>query len=185
MDDLEVFSKKLSNVAFEITLYSQLYGTNESVTKLNNFNPLVFGVFQKNMYVSICLELAKLLDKAGEKSNKNLSIDRLVIHMNLSDDNEIKKLIYTAIALYKSSIKKFRNEVIAHNDYGMAMKRKILPSNGNIDDLEELCNLIYGVYSAIRFKTGKDSVQVSRRVSTVLPRELDGYSFLRKLEENV
>jgi len=158
-DELKVFHQKLSNVGFEITLYSQLYVTVKSTQTLNEFNPLFFGVVQKNMYVSICLELAKLLDPPGKGSNKNFSVGRLIASFNLSGDTEIKELLDASNELYKSSIKKFRDQVLAHNDYDLAMKRKILSTNGNITDLKSLGDNLYKLYSLVRFKSGKDSAK--------------------------
>ena len=93
--ELDRIKFMLSDLATDMTLYSQMFGPKESVDVLNKFNGLVFGRLQYCLIDRIFLGFAKFMDPAESgfrgRKNENLSLKYLIQKYKLSDDPDVKE----------------------------------------------------------------------------------------------
>lgn len=171
--ELKVLKSYFVNLCTDLTLYSELFTSQESVNVLNEFNSLVFSRIQKAYIEKLCLSIACLLDPAETGKNKNLSLAHIVKQCNCPElDNKLSQLN----GLYESTgIKQWRQKLLAHNDLRTLMGTKPLNLKFGHDDIENIIELIQEIFDDISDPTVHTDIKV------VLPYDKNGRAFIRKL----
>ena len=102
--EIERIKYLLSELSVDLTLYSQLYGLEEAVEVLNQFNGLVFGRLQHCLIERIFIEFAKLMDKGKMGKNENLSLEYIIKKNNLENDQAVIDRYDEIKDMYKKTI---------------------------------------------------------------------------------
>ena len=107
--------------------FIELFGSKPSrVELLNKSAPLFFRTAQDSLWESTLLHITRLTDPAKSCGKDNLSITRLLNHV----EDEIKETLAIQIdeAVEKANFSRdWRNRRIAHNDLDLAMNRQVEP----------------------------------------------------------
>ncbi|WP_414681210.1 hypothetical protein [Marinomonas sp. 2405UD66-6] len=175
--ELDVIKGYFSNLCTDLTLYSELFTSKETVDVLNEFNSLVFSRVQKAYIEKLCLSIACLLDPAETGKNKNLSLARIIEQCDcheLRDKEEQLKNLYTS-----TGIKKWRQKLLAHNDLSTLMGRKPLEIKFEYEDIENILELIQEIFDYI------SDPRVHTDIKVVLPYDKNGRAFVRKLQASL
>ncbi|ATG79761.1 MULTISPECIES: AbiU2 domain-containing protein [unclassified Pseudoalteromonas] len=175
--ELDVINNYFSNLCVDLTLYSELFTEEHSISVLNKFNPLVFSRIQKAYIEKLCLSIACLLDPAETGKNKNLSLARIIKQCECPGLDEKQKKLQE---LYVSTgIKKWRQKLLAHNDLGTLMGRKTLDLKFEHDDVEYILELIQEIFNDISDPTVHTDIKVT------LPFDQNGKAFINKLKQSL
>lgn len=171
--ELAVIKSYFVGLCTDLTLYSELFTSQESVDVLNKFNSLVFSHIQKAYIEKLCLSIACLLDPAETGKNENLSLARIIKQTNCPElDDKLNQLK----GLYESTgIKQWRQKLLAHNDLSTLMGTKPLSIRFEHDDIEIIIGLIQEIFDDISDPTVHTDIKV------VLPYDRNGNAFIRKL----
>ena len=176
-EELACFENYFASLCTDLTIYNQLFGCDESISVLNEFNGLIFGRIQLNFVERICLKIACLMDPASSGkggANKNLSLKRLV---DISQNNELKETYDRLQASYeKTGIKIWRNKILAHTDLKTAMGEYDFELKLDKDTLNEIIREIQDIYDLIK------DPNVYTDTAVTLPFDKDVNSFLTKLK---
>jgi hypothetical protein len=176
----------LNELSTELTVYSQLYGSKYGVSILNDFNPMIFRQIQKSYINSLFMSFSRLLDPASQGSNKNLTLEHLIKENNLKSDSDVQESIELVNKLYRQTkIKDYRNKLLGHSDLKAQLGDTLIETNITPESAKELLSAMYNVVNIIEFRLGKVDALVHSTADMVLPRDLDGFSFLDKLKRNV
>ncbi|EPZ2425585.1 hypothetical protein ACXLRA_004264, partial [Vibrio vulnificus] len=172
--ELSVLKKYFTDLCTDLTLYSELFTSQESVDVLNKFNSLVFSRIQKAYIEKLCLSIACLFDPAETRKNKNLSLARIVKQCDCPELNDkLEKLN----ELYVSTgIKQWRQKLLAHNDLRTLMGTKPLNLQFGHEDIENIMELIQEIFDDISDPTVYTDIRI------VLPYDKNGGAFIRKLQ---
>jgi len=177
-EELQFFDRYFSTLCTDLTIYKQLFSTEESITVLNSFNSLIFGRIQATYIERICLKIACLLDPAESGKggvNKNLTLKRFVTQCNSS---ELNTLIGNLDTLYDSTgIKTWRNKVLAHSDLKTAMGEFDFDLKFSLEDLENIIQCVQEILDLIV------DPNVTTDTEVKLPYGSDVSSFIAKIKK--
>ncbi|QJR79970.1 hypothetical protein CA267_003830 [Alteromonas pelagimontana] len=173
--EIKCFESYFVSLCTDLTIYNQLFGTDESISVLNEFNGFVFKRIQRSFLEKICLKISCLMDPAKAGSNDNLSLLRFVEKAGSPELSAVYDKLYKD---YESTgIKIWRNKVLAHTDLKTVMgkfefKLKLDADNINrmVRDMQDLIDLI------------KDP-RVYTDTEVTLPFGSDGNSFVSRLRK--
>lgn len=102
--------------------YVELYGTTPSrIDMLNETASQFFYIVEKSLWNTILIHITRLTDPPQFRNRKNLSLEQLSV---LLSDHKLKSKLATNIkeAIEKSKFcRDWRNRLIAHNDYELAL----------------------------------------------------------------
>ncbi|MFT6908211.1 MAG: hypothetical protein ACJAS1_004905 [Oleiphilaceae bacterium] len=184
--DIDRLKRLLSELSIDITLYSQLYGPEESVSVLNHFNGLVFGRLQYCLIDRIFIEFAKLMDKEKMCGNENLSFLYIIKKYDLESDSEISHKHTNIVKIYKeTNIPNYRNKELSHNDLQTKLGSTKVDVTITPKGAHELLNSMFSLVNEIEYKLGRTTHKVGKSSYISLPREKDGLSFIAKLAKCV
>jgi hypothetical protein len=184
--DIDRLKSLLTELSIDMTLYSQLYGPEESVAVLNQFNGLVFGRLQYCLIDRIFIEFAKLMDKEKMGSNDNLSFLFIIKKYDLESDAEVSLKHKEIVKIYKeTNIPKYRNKELSHNDLKTKLGNTKIDVSITPKGAHELLNSMFSLVSEIEYKLGRTTHRVGKSSSISLPRDKDGSSFINKLAKCV
>jgi hypothetical protein len=183
MEAMSKFEDLLFDLSNDFTIYTQLFTEDESVEVLNDFNPLIFGNYQKVLIVSIFSKIARLLDPAKTGKDKNLSLDYFVEKYELNEEQDvIDELSYIKNFYKNSNLKKYRNKVLSHNDASLALRGESISLKVEAPDVESMIELIGNLFFLIKYKSGVSDVNRAIDPLITLPFDKDGVAFIHKLK---
>lgn len=185
MEAIGKFEDLLFDLSNDFTIYSQLFTEDHSVKVLNEFNPLIFGNYQKVLISSILSKVARLLDPAttGRDRAPNLSLAYFIEKYRLQDDPEVKGEFEYIKDFYKNSnLKTYRNKVLSHNDAALAYKGESISLKLEAPDVESLIGFIGDLFFLIKYKSGISAVNAAIDPLVTLPFDKDGSAFINKLK---
>ncbi|MEI8656457.1 AbiU2 domain-containing protein [Vibrio sp. Hal054] len=121
MEDLDRYIIEATRVRRAIVVYSEMFGTAESVNTLNKSAGEAFSIIQRAMHDEIVMSLSRLFDSKGYE-NKGEVLEYLsqynmvsMYEAHLNDrSKKLRKL--TGKIINKLAFKPYRNLKIAHND---------------------------------------------------------------------
>lgn len=180
----------LSDLAVDLTLYSQLYGPEESVATLNEFNGLVFGRLQHCLIDRIFLGFARFMDVPESRvkggSTENLSLKFIVRENDLEGDKEISARLQAIEDKYRcANLGQYRNKRLSHNDLKVALGDAKVDVSITPNDAHKLLSDMMNLVATIELKTGRTDKSVGKSSHITLPRDKDGYAFLARLKKCV
>ena len=119
--DVEHTKYLLDDLSKDLTLYSELYGPEESVAILNNLNGFIFGRLQFCLSERIFLGFARFMDPAESRVrggiSENLSLKNLIDKYSLKDDKTISEIYNEIKIIYQNTnINEYRNKLLGHHD---------------------------------------------------------------------
>ena len=188
--DIEHTKYLLSDLATDLTLYSEIYGPEDSVSVLNKFNGFVFGRLQFCLIERILLGFARFMDPAESRVkggiNENLSLKNLIRNYNLENDDVISKKFNEIENMYQSAnIKNYRNTLISHNDkntkLGLTKVNFFITPNNAHKMLSCMMNLV----NEIADKTGKKLKNIEENSYISFPQNKGGIAFIAKLKNRI
>ncbi|MDI5833144.1 MULTISPECIES: hypothetical protein [Shewanella] len=183
MEAIRKFEDLLFDLSNDFTIYTQLFTEDDSVEVLNDFNPLIFGNYQKVLITSIFSKIARLLDPARIGKDKNLSLAYFIEKYHLQDDSEIKEEFEYIKEFYKNSnLKKYRNKVLSHNDASLAYRGESISIKIEAPDVEALISYIGNLFYLIKYKSGVSNVNAAIDPLVTLPFDKNGAAFIHKLK---
>lgn len=172
--ELEVIKNYFTDLCIDLTVYSDLFTSQESVDILNGFNSLIFNRIKRAYVEKLCLSIACLLDPAQTGKNKNLSLAHIIKQCNCP---ELDVKLDGLKDIYRSTgIKRWRQKLLAHNDLSTLMGGKPLYLKFEHNDIEHMIELIREIFDDISDPT----VHTDFRV--VLPFDKNGSAFIKKLQ---
>jgi hypothetical protein len=173
--ELKCFEDYFVSLCTDLTIYNQLFGSDDSIKVLNEFNGLIFQRIQSNFIERICLKIACLMDPAKSGSNKNLSLKRLV---EISSVQELADAYEKLNNYYQDTgIKTWRNKILAHTDLKAAMGEYDFNLSFEVNDLKLIIQEIQNILDLIKDPTVYTEAEVT------LPFDSDGNSFIFKLNQ--
>jgi hypothetical protein len=176
--ELKCFEDYFVSLCTDLTIYNQLFGSDDSVAVLNEFNNFIFHRIQLNFIEKICLKIACLMDPAASGrncSNKNLSLKRFVEIANCPELNKAYEKLYESYE--KTGIKTWRNKILAHTDLNTAMGKFTFNLNFEADDLNQIIREIQDIIDLIK------DPEVYTDTEVTLPFDSDVNSFIFKLSK--
>ncbi|HHY0497657.1 AbiU2 domain-containing protein [Vibrio parahaemolyticus] len=188
MEEIKRIKFLLNELCTDLTVYTQIYGDEQSVSVLNEFNPLVFGRIQKACINNLFMGFSRLLDPAfsGRERNRNLTLNYIVEAYDLGSDEDVSEAMSLVKKLHdETNIRVFRNKLLGHSDLAAQLGNISVSTNVTPEKARELLAAMYNVINKIEFKLGHVEFCVHSTADMVLPREFDGYSFIDKLGKNV
>ncbi len=186
MQECEKFENLLFDLSNDLTIYKQLFSSEESITTLNSFNSLIFGNYQKCLVNSIFSTIARLLDPSttGRSRNSNLSLAYLVEKLSLGENTKVIGELTEIESIFSSSgLKKYRNKVLSHNDAKTALRGQSLSINIDTSELEDLVERIGNLYFTMKYFGGLDEANRALDPLVTLPFDKNGASFIDKLKQ--
>ena len=184
--EIERIKYLLSELSVDLTLYSQLYGLEEAVEVLNQFNGLVFGRLQHCLIERIFIEFAKLMDKGRMGKNENLSLEYIIKKNNLENDQAVSDRYDEIKDMYKkTNIKNYRNKLLSHNDVKSRLESVKIKVSITPNEAHELLKSIHGLINEIEIKLGLSSFRVENDTYMIFPSGKSGTSFINKLSKCV
>ena len=188
--DLKHTKYLLNDLATDLTLYSEIYGPEESVLVLNEFNGFVFGRFQFCLIERIMLGFARLMDPAESRvkggKNENLSLKNLIKTYDLDSDNDVSRIFSEIETMYESAnIRNYRNMLLSHNDKQVKLGDIKVNLTITPNEAHTMLSHMFSFISVIEYKTGKSSHRVSKSSHITLPRDKGGIAFINKLKKYV
>lgn len=175
--ELDVLKNNFVNLCVDLTLYGELFSSEENIEVLNEFNSLVFSRLQRIYIENICLSISCLLDPANTGSNKNLSLAYIVKQCDCTD---LESKLYELQTLYESTgIKRWRQKMLAHNDLNTLMGKTNLDLTFEGEDIEDIVVRIQEILDDI------SNPNVCTDVKVVLPPEKNGSAFIQRLRRSL
>lgn len=171
--ELQTLRHYFSGICTDLTLYMQLFGQEEHVAELNKFNGFIFSRIERACLERICLKVATLMDPPKSMGKENLSLGRFI---NQTKSSLLQGLFNSLKEFYEESgIKDWRNKVLAHAD--------LLTLSGEVElnvnfTRQEIDNFVAKIQEFIDWISDP---QVATDHQVVLPRGVDGYSFISKI----
>lgn len=173
-NELQALKNYFSNICTDLTLYMQLFANKNHIEELKKFNEFVFLHLERAYLEKICLKVATLMDPPKSMGKENLSLRRFIEQTN---SNLLKNHFNSLLEFYeKSGIKDWRNKVLAHADLSVLSGASELNINFNREDVEDFVSQIQEFIDWI------SDPKVATDHLVVLPREFDGYSFIKKIK---
>lgn len=180
--EIKRIKNMLSDLNTKLTVYNGLYGSEESIKKLNSYSGTIFGILQLALIDSIFIGIARLMDPAKQGSNENLTIEYLVKHNSLEQDENVSKALGLAKPLYEASnIKVYRNKMLAHSDLSATLGALSISTNITSEKAIKLWEAMYNVVSWVELRLGLTDVKQKLLFGTILPRNGDVNQFLLNL----
>ncbi|MCK8044854.1 hypothetical protein MSG37_08150 [Shewanella sp. 1CM18E] len=172
--ELKVIKNYFTDLCIDLTVYSDLFTSQESVDTLNEFNDLIFNRIKRAYVEKLCLSIACLLDPAETGNNKNLSLAHIIKQCNCP---ELDVKLDGLKGIYESTgIKRWRQKLLAHNDLSTLMGVKPLDLKFEHNDIEHMIELIQEIFDDISDPTVHTDIRV------VLPFDKNGSAFIKKLQ---
>ncbi|NRQ41580.1 hypothetical protein HRH59_03230 [Rheinheimera sp. YQF-2] len=172
--ELKTLKHYFSGICTDLTLYMQLFGQEEHVAELNKFNSFIFSRFERACLERICLKIATLMDPPKSQGKDNLSLRRFI---EQTDSSLLQGLFNSLKDFYeKSGINDWRNKVLAHADLltlSGEVELKVSFTKQEVDDF---------VAKIQEFIDWVSDPKVATDHQVVLPRDVDGYSFISKIK---
>ncbi|NKF52734.1 hypothetical protein G3R49_19440 [Shewanella sp. WXL01] len=173
-NELQALKQYFTGICTDLTLYMQLFSQEANITELNKFNGFVFSRLQRAYLERICLKVATLMDPPKSMGNENLSLRRFI---NQTKSSLLQNQFDLLYEFYKNSgIKDWRNKVLAHADLLTLSGENELNVNFTNQEVEAFVADIQGFIDWVT----NPKVQTDHQV--VLPRDVDGYSFMHKIK---
>lgn len=171
--DLAILKQYFSDICSDLTLYMQLFSDDDHVIELNKFNGFVFSRLENAYLEKICLKIATLMDPASSMGNENLSLRRFIAQ---TQSVLLQNLFDRLFEFYKKSgIKDWRNKVLAHADLSVLSGGSDTSINFERQDVDKFVAEIQEFIDLV------DDPRVATDHQVVLPRDMDGYSFIHKI----
>lgn len=175
--ELECFEDYFVSLCTDLTIYNQLFGSDEAISVLNEFSGLIFNRIQRTFVEKICLKIACLMDPASSGkggSNKNLSLRRFV---EVADNAELNVAYEKLHKSYEDTgIKEWRNKILAHTDLKTAMGVYDFDLKFDVQALNELIRETQDILDLIKDPCVYTDTEVT------LPFGKDVGTFLSKLK---
>ncbi|PKM17827.1 MAG: hypothetical protein CVV11_17115 [Gammaproteobacteria bacterium HGW-Gammaproteobacteria-15] len=175
--ELKCFEDYFVSLCTDLTIYNQLFGSDESISILSDFSGFIFCRIQRNFVEKICLKLACLMDPATSgkgRSNKNLSLKRFVESVDNSELNIAYERLYKSYD--NTGIKKWRDKILAHTDLKTAMGEFDFELKFDTEDLNEIIREVQDILDLIK------NPDVYTDTTITLPFGKDVASFLSRLK---
>jgi len=150
----------LDNLSKDVTLYSEIYGPQESVDILNEFNGFVFGRLQFCLSETMFMAFARFMDPADTKikgdHHDNLSLKNLIKKYQLEKDQSLLKKYKEIEVMYKATnISNYRNKKLGHNDKNVKLGYTKVEVNITPNQAHELLSLMMAFVVEISIKINK------------------------------
>lgn len=172
--ELEVIRNYFTDLCIDLTIYSDLFTSQESVDVLSQFNSLIFNRIKRAYIERLCLSIACLLDPAETGKNKNLSLEHII---NQCNSPELEKKLDKLKGLYNSTgIKLWRQKLLAHNDLKTLMGVAPLDLKFEHSDIEYMLELIQEIFDDI------SDPRIHTDIRVGLPFDKNGSAFIKKLK---
>ncbi len=176
----------LDDLSKDVTLYSEIYGPQESVDILNEFNGFVFGRLQFCLSERMFMAFARLMDPADTKIKggkyENLSLKNLIQKYQLEKDPSLSKTYKKIDTIYKATnISDYRNKKLGHNDKNVKLGYTSSEVNITLDQAHELLSLMMIFVVEISTKTSKPISSQNTNSNNVMAQE-NSPIFLNKLK---
>jgi hypothetical protein len=128
-EKLEAFKRLVAELCHDFTVYSGMFGKEETRLSTNKLGRNVMLVVERSLLTQICLRYAALVhdnskrQKGGviDKSEEVISLKELIEPLNSDWLNST--LVKMKSFYIESNLKKWRNKVIAHNDFKIFQNR--------------------------------------------------------------
>lgn len=177
----------LSDLATDLTLYSEIYGPEESVSVLNNFNGFVFGRLQLCLIERILLGFARFMDPAESRvkggKSENLSLKYLIKQYEQSQDDDVLNKYQEIESMYESaSIKNYRNMLLSHNDKNAKLGFTKIEISVTPNEAHKLLSCMMNLVTEIEYKIGRSTERVAMSSYMTFPRNNGGVAFIKKLK---
>jgi AbiU2 len=173
-DEINALQNCMIHLCTDLTIYKQLYTSEESINALNNFNKLIFSRMQDALIERICLQIACLIDPPGDGSNKNLSLKRFQV---ITNDEVIQQSITSIELMFKSTgMRNWRNKVLAHLDLNTATGKNKIHIKMSYEEIERIVESIQKVVDRLREPGSRMDIMVQ------LPFNLSGTSFIERIK---
>ncbi len=171
-----------TDIQREVQLYEQLYCSQESLAVMNKTLTPVFLILKRSMFISILTRVSAVFDSKSFGVDPNLCLAFLEDKYREHLSGETISKFQALNDKYKSlNIKKFRNKLIAHNDFAAVFNPGAVThtiKQGDIDGLlvearefcVSLCQDLPGGIDTIfqvmpwQLQPGNDGKELIRRV---------------------
>lgn len=134
--ELECFENYFVSLCTDLTIYNQLFGTDESIAVLEEFNGFIFKRIHRSYLEKICLKISCLMDPAKAGSNDNLSLLRFVKKAGSPELSAAYDKLYDDYE--NTGIKTWRNKVLAHTDLKTVMGQFDFKLKFDTDDINQM-----------------------------------------------
>ncbi|MDR7120324.1 hypothetical protein [Rheinheimera soli] len=175
-NELKCFEDYFTSLCTDLTIYNQLFCSDEACSVLNEFNGLLFYRIQRSFIEKICLKVACLMDPASSGrggQNENLSLARLV---EVAANDELTQTYSRLQNSYENTgIKIWRNKILAHTDLKTAMGEYDFELKFDANTLTEIIREIQDIFDLIKDPKTYTDIEVT------LPFDKDVSSFIAKL----
>jgi hypothetical protein len=171
--ELQTLKHYFSGICTDLTLYMQLFVQEEHVAELNKFNGFIFSRFERACLERICLKIATLMDPPKSMGKDNLSLRRFI----KQTESSLLQGIFNSLRDFyeQSGIKDWRNKVLAHADLLTLSGKVELDVNFTKQEVDDFVAKIQ------EFIDWVSDPKVATDHQVVLPRDVDGYSFISKI----
>jgi hypothetical protein len=150
----KIFVNEFCNYVVELkglhNIFKELFENAHAIALMEQTAKAFFDDIYNMLKRYVILEMAKITDRAESQGNQNFTVDNIItsinwpidIHDNLCQKNNI-------LSTFRSSIKKARDKIIAHNDKKTRLKGISLgafqPGEDDtfMETLEELANTVH------------------------------------------
>ena len=174
----------LVNVSTDLTYYRQIFGTDQNVKILRDFSDWVFANYQQCLINNIYSKLAPLLDPKSSCGEDNLSFEYIITNHSLLEDSDIMSSLSDIKDKFESSgLKNYRNKVLSHNDLHTVFSGTRCGVSLNDEALDAFVSSLWDLFSLLQYKIGNESAILKYSTEIIIPSEMDGQTFVLKLQE--
>jgi hypothetical protein len=187
--DVEHTKYLLDDLSKDLTLYSELYGPEDSVSILNNLNGFVFGRLQFCLSERIYLGFARFMDPAESRvrggTSANLSLKNLIEKYSLKDDETISEIYNEIEVMYQNTnISEYRNKLLGHNDKDVKLGFTQVDIEITPNLAHKLLSLMMKLVNDISNRTGRIITSKSSDSNNIIAYK-NSSEFLTKLKKIV
>ena len=176
INELKCFEDYFTSLCTDLTIYNQLFCSDDACSVLNEFNGLLFYRIQRSFIEKICLKVACLMDPASSGrggQNENLSLARFV---EVAANDELTQTYIRLQNSYENTgIKIWRNKILAHTDLKTAMGEYDFELKFDANTLNKIIREIQDIFDLIK------DPKIYTDIEVTLPFDKDVPSFIAKL----
>jgi hypothetical protein len=133
--------------------YCRLFAHEETVALLNRFAPLAGRLIQDCVFDDVIMGLVRLMDPPKTNNAENLTLYRLVDHLENSDIRKQFHLKLNNLKENAKNLRAYRNKRLAHNDLSTASVNLLPPVSRRT--IKEVLTSVQDLVSQVRSHIGE------------------------------
>lgn len=182
MNEFFQMDRLIDELKKEVTLYQELFGEKEAVSKLNHSFGEAFAIFQRSMFFEIVCRISAMFDPAQTGKDKNLTLDQLIAICGDKMTKDVHLAVETLkFEFSKTGIKPARNKIYAHYDLKIHTGKKKLASNITYEVVWKLLEDLSALVRRLGDLCGKMPISQVRHRRLKLPKKRNGSSLVNRV----